>query len=146
MAILTPLDPPGYDHDQAIVETMPEPLLVLAPDLRVLRANASFYGTFYTGPEQVEGRLLSELGQGQGASATLREALTAALIADRPLHGLEMTAAFEPLGRRTLLLNAQRLAGGGDGAGDSDHDGGHHATQASGNGTDGVRGSLPPPL
>ena len=60
-------DPNRSDHAELIVETMREPLLVLSPDLRVLRANRSFYRTFRTLPEQVEDRLLSELGEGQWA-------------------------------------------------------------------------------
>ena len=56
MADPTPADPPGYDYAPAIVETMLGPLLVLSPDLRVLRANRSFYSIFHTVPEQVADR------------------------------------------------------------------------------------------
>lgn len=112
MANPSPTDPPGCDYAEAIVETMPEPLLVLSADLRVLRANRSFYSTFHVVPEHVAGRPLSELGHGPWASAPLQQWLAAALTEDRSHEGLEMTAEFEPLGRRTMLLHARRLSVG----------------------------------
>ena len=105
----TPADPRGDNYDQAIVETMRVPLLVLAPDLRVLRANRSFHRTFHTLPEQVRDRLLSELSKGPWDGPPLQESLAAAFTEDRPLQDLELTAEFEHLGRRTLRLDARRL-------------------------------------
>jgi PAS domain S-box-containing protein len=109
----TPTKPQGDGCAEAIVETMPQPLLVLAPDWRVLRANRSFYRTFQLGPDQVEGRLLSELGRGEWDNAPLQELLATACAADGPLHALEMTADFGGTGRLTILLKAQRLSDGG---------------------------------
>lgn len=109
MATPAPPDPHGRDYDQTIVETMPEPLLVLSADLRVLRANRAFYRLSGTAPQQVEGCHLARLGEGQWAGVALQESLTATLTEDRPFQSLEMTAEFSGLGRRTLLLSAQRL-------------------------------------
>jgi PAS domain S-box-containing protein len=109
MANPTPADPRGCDYAQAIVETMREPLVVLSPDLRVLRANGSFCRIFHVTPEQVENRLLGELGNGQWDIPPLRELLAAAFTDDRPFHGFELTDEFEHLGPRTMLLNGQQL-------------------------------------
>ena len=49
---------------QAIIDTAREPVLVLDQDLRVITASRSFYRTFKAGPEDTEGRLLYELGDG----------------------------------------------------------------------------------
>src|SRR4030042_4913648 len=42
-------------YAESIVETIREPLLVLSPDLRVITANRSFYGTFQVPPAETEG-------------------------------------------------------------------------------------------
>lgn len=109
MAARTPADPRGHEYARAIVETMRKPFVVVSPELRVLRANGPLYRTFRTAPEQVENRLLSELGSGQWNSPALKELLTTAFTQNDPIEGREMTAEFEHLGRRTLLLDARRL-------------------------------------
>jgi PAS domain-containing protein len=49
-------------YAESIVETIREPLIVLTPDLRVITANHSFYGTFQVTPEETEGRFVYSLG------------------------------------------------------------------------------------
>ena len=49
---------------KSIVATIREPLLVLDDTLRVRSASRSFYETFQATPEQTEGLVLSELGNG----------------------------------------------------------------------------------
>jgi len=112
MANPTPADACGDDYAQAVVETMRVPLLVLSSDQRVLWANPSFYRTFHTVPEQVEGHLLLELGTGHWAGLPLEDLLATAFTANHPAPGLEVTTEFEHLGRRTMWLNAQRLCVG----------------------------------
>ena len=50
---------------QAIVDTIREPLLVLDRDLRVVSANRSFYLTFGMNRQDVQGRPVYALGDGQ---------------------------------------------------------------------------------
>ena len=50
---------------QAIVDTIREPLLVLDKDLRVVTANRSFYLTFSMKRQDVQGRPVYALGDGQ---------------------------------------------------------------------------------
>ena len=57
---------------QAIIDTVREPVLVLDQDLRVITASRSFYRTFKVGPEDTEGRLLYELGDGHWDIPKLR--------------------------------------------------------------------------
>ena len=52
------------DRAKAIVETVWQPLVVLDPALRVMRANRAFLRMFGTSQEKVEGRPLPELGPG----------------------------------------------------------------------------------
>ena len=55
----------GHDFAEAIVDALREPLLVLAPDLRVMAASRSFYRTFAVTPRKTEGRLVFDLGDGR---------------------------------------------------------------------------------
>ena len=54
------------------IDTVREPVLVLDQDLRVITASRSFYRTFKVGPEDTEGRLLYELGDGHWDIPKLR--------------------------------------------------------------------------
>jgi PAS domain-containing protein len=55
----------GHVRAQSIVDTVPDPLLVLDRSLCVENASRSFYETFKVGPEETIGRHLYELGDGQ---------------------------------------------------------------------------------
>src|SRR4051812_9751037 len=55
----------GQTLARAIVDTIREPLLVLDNDLRVVLASRSFYMTFKMAREDVQGRSVFELGDGQ---------------------------------------------------------------------------------
>jgi len=57
---------------QAIVDTVREPLLVLDGDLRVLAVSRSFYLTFQVHHQDVLGRPLYALGDGQWNIPALR--------------------------------------------------------------------------
>jgi formate hydrogenlyase transcriptional activator len=46
----------------SILGSIREPLIVLDPDLKVIKANPSFYDTFNVNPEQTEGVLIYNLG------------------------------------------------------------------------------------
>jgi two-component system CheB/CheR fusion protein len=62
--------------EEAIVDTVREPLMVLDDKLRVVVASRSFYRAFAVTPEETEGRFLYELGGGQWDISALRELLT----------------------------------------------------------------------
>ena len=57
---------------QAIVDTVREPVLVLDKALRVIAASRSFYSVFKVSPQDTQGRLLYELGDGQWDIPKLR--------------------------------------------------------------------------
>jgi PAS domain-containing protein len=44
------------------VETVREPLVMLTPDLRVIKANRSFYDRFHVTAEETEGRFVYSIG------------------------------------------------------------------------------------
>lgn len=92
-----------------IVDTVRESLLVLDTDLRVLSANQSFYATFAVEPNDTEGRLVYELGDGQWDLPGLRALLEEILPENRVFNDYEVSHTFEEIGFRTMLLNARRL-------------------------------------
>lgn len=96
-------------YAETIVETVRECILVLDSNLRVTRANSTFYETFSESPKETEGRLLRELGEGQWNIPHLLELLTGVLTSDAELHNFEVEREFPALGPRTMVLNARRI-------------------------------------
>jgi two-component system CheB/CheR fusion protein len=97
------------DFAEAIVETVREPLLVLDADLRVQRANRSFYQCFQVEPAETEGRRIFELGDGQWNMPALRSLLEELLPTNHTLVDYEVEHLFPRIGYRAMLLNAQRI-------------------------------------
>jgi PAS domain S-box-containing protein len=95
---------------EGIVETVREPLVILDSDLCVRIANRAFYQTFCVTPPQTEGRSLFDLGNRQWDIPRLRELLEEVLPRDSYFNDLEVDHDFEGIGRRSMVLNARRLA------------------------------------
>jgi len=94
---------------ESIVDTVRESLLVLDGNLRIRSANRSVYRSFQVTPEQIEGQLIYELGNGQWDIPALRR-LLGGISRERPsIEDFEVEHDFESIGRRTMLLNARRL-------------------------------------
>lgn len=91
----------------AIVDTFPEPFLVLDDGLRVLAASRCFYEVFREDPERAHGRLFFDLGGGQWNLPGLARGLEAVLRDHAPMDGFELEQECPGLGRRTLLLGAR---------------------------------------
>jgi two-component system CheB/CheR fusion protein len=99
----------GLDFAEAIVETVREPLVTLDQNLEVMKANKAFYDTFHAAPEQTEGRLIYDLGNGQWNIPKLRELLENILPAHATFRDFEVTHEFEHVGRKVMLLNASEI-------------------------------------
>ncbi len=99
----------GLDFAEAIVETVREPLVILNQNLRVMKANKSFYETFHAPPRETEGRLIYDLGNGQWNIPKLRELLENILPAHSTFRDFEVTHEFEHGGRKVMLLNASEI-------------------------------------
>ena len=94
---------------QAIVNTIPEPFLVLDADLRVLEASRSFYQVFKVEPATTQGRMLYALGHGQWDIPALRLLLETILPERVAMDGFEVDHDFPEIGRRVMLLNARKV-------------------------------------
>lgn len=99
----------------AIVETIAEPLLVLDGVLRVTAANPAFYRHFKVEPAETIDRTIFSLGNGQWNVASLRHLLEEVLRTDSKISGFRVEHVFQSIGKRIMLLNANRICRNGEG-------------------------------
>jgi two-component sensor histidine kinase len=102
--------------EQAIVDTVREPLLVLDEAFRVVTASRSFYAAFNVSGPDTEGRLLFELGDGQWNIPNLHTLLRDIIPRHSTIEEYEVEHEFPSIGRRTMLLNARKIFYEGNGA------------------------------
>ncbi|HLC17166.1 MAG TPA: sigma 54-interacting transcriptional regulator [Thermodesulfovibrionia bacterium] len=86
-----------------------QPLVALDSDLKVVKANYSFYRTFNVKREETEGILIYELGNRQWDIPKLRELLENILPQNSIFNDFEVEHSFEGIGRRIMYLNARRI-------------------------------------
>jgi len=96
----------------AIVDTLPEPFLLLDETLHLLAASRCFYEVYHEEPAEAHGRSLFELSGGQWDIPGLRQLLRAVLPDRSGLEGFEFEGDFGKLGKRTIQLNALPLREG----------------------------------
>ena len=96
-------------YAESIVDTVRDPLLVLDAELRVRSASRSFYEDFGVKPQETEGQLVYELGNGQWDIPELRTLLEGILPKNGSFRDFEVTHTFEAIGRRRMLLNGCKV-------------------------------------
>jgi PAS domain S-box-containing protein len=96
-------------YAERIVETIREPLLVLDADLRIIRANRSFFDIFKVKPKKIMDHFFHEICEAQWNIADLLEKLKTILPEDTFFEDYEVTQFFGAIGVRTMLLNARRI-------------------------------------
>jgi chemotaxis protein methyltransferase CheR len=94
---------------QAIVDTIRDPLLVLDQNLRVVTANRAFHQMFKMRDQDIHGRPIYGLGDGQWDIPELRLLLEDVGPEHAPMEAYEVDWDFRSIGRRTLLLNAREV-------------------------------------
>lgn len=94
---------------QGVMDTVRDPLLVLAADLTVLSANPAFYRTFETTRDETVGVSFHELGNGQWNIDELQLLIEKVIPKSASVFDYEVTTTFPHVGRRTMLVSAQRL-------------------------------------
>ena len=97
-----------------ILGSVREPLVVLDAGLKVVRANHSFYRTFKVQPDDTEGNVIYDLGNGQWNIPRLRELLENILPGNSRLNDFEVEHNFEGIGPKIMHLNARRIYGESD--------------------------------
>ncbi|HVI28632.1 HWE histidine kinase domain-containing protein [Hansschlegelia sp.] len=100
---------------QGIVDTVPDPLLVLDENLRIQNASRSFYQTFRVDRYETVGRHLHQIGNGQWDDPDLRELLLNVIPRSAAVIDYRIEHEFPEIGRRTMLVTARRLIHPDDG-------------------------------
>ncbi len=95
--------------NEDIIETVREPLLALDSDLRVVKANRSFYDSFKVTPQETIGNLIYDLGNRQWDIPKLRTLLEEILPKDNKFDDYEVEHEFSNIGHKIMLLNARRI-------------------------------------
>jgi len=90
----------------AIVDTLPEPFLVLDETLHLLAGSRCFYEVFGEDPAKAHGRSLFELSDGQWNIPGLCQLLRSVVPQRAAVEGFEFEKTFPHLGKRTIQLNA----------------------------------------
>jgi nitrogen-specific signal transduction histidine kinase len=101
-------------YNDAILETVREPLVVLDASMRVRKASRSFYDTFHMSRRKTEGQLLHELGGGEWNVSELRERFDEVLTKNRRVENFRVKQGLSKLTLRTWVLSARRLESKGE--------------------------------
>jgi two-component system, chemotaxis family, CheB/CheR fusion protein len=99
------------DQIEQIYDSVPHPLVVLDPELRVRSANEMFYRAFQVQRGETEGRAIHDLGNRQWDVPRLRELLAAVAAQRETLEDFVVEHEFEHLGERIMRLQARRVSG-----------------------------------
>jgi len=98
------------DFSQAVVETVPHPLVVLDADQRVMIANRSFYETFGLDRRQTDGGLLHDLLRGKWDRSKLAQSLKRALLRNKPFKNLEIEGDFRGIGPCVFSVEGRSIS------------------------------------
>lgn len=93
----------------AIVNTVRDPLLVLDHDLRIVAGSRAFFQTFHLVDQDVRGRMIYEIDDGQWNIPELRTILEKIAKDHATVEGYEVNRDFPRVGRRIMLLNARKV-------------------------------------
>ncbi|MDK1386892.1 HWE histidine kinase domain-containing protein [Sinorhizobium sp. 8-89] len=99
----------GHVQAQGIVDTVPDPLLVLDQNLCVQSASRAFFTTFQVSRAETIGQHIYELGNGQWDIPELRRLLEEVIPKSTAVVDYEVEQDFPSIGPRTMLVSAHRL-------------------------------------
>ena len=96
-------------YSDSIINTIPQPLVVLDAELRVISASRSFYRTFSVKPEETVGRQLDAINDGRLDIAALHGFLDRLRHGEGSIENHEVEVELPTLGPRSLLVNALEI-------------------------------------
>ncbi|MDP1739093.1 MAG: histidine kinase dimerization/phosphoacceptor domain -containing protein [Caulobacter sp.] len=94
---------------RALLETSHLPLVLFDSDLRVVSATRSFFTVFDLDPDAVQGRLLSQIGDGEWDIPQVRLLLENAVLGGEPLGDYETELSRKDKDARQLVVNVQNI-------------------------------------
>jgi len=92
-----------------IINTVPEHLIVLDQELKVIMASHSFYEAFKLETEKTVGRLIYDIGDKRWNIPKLRELLETILPQKAAQDNYEIEQDFPGMGKHTMILNARQI-------------------------------------
>jgi len=98
-----------HEHAEAVIRTVPTPLVILSAELRLQSANDAFYRAFKLSAAETKDRSFFDLGRGSWNIPRLRHFLEDIIPRKKSIDDLEITHKFAGAGRRSLLINARIL-------------------------------------
>ncbi len=101
------------EYTKAILNTVVDPVVVLDAKLQVQTANRAFYTIFGVSRDETQGISIRKLGNNEWETSEVWESVETTLSGPSEFQAVEIDREF-PAGRRTLVLDARRLAGAGD--------------------------------
>lgn len=93
----------------AVVASSPGPLLLLDGGLNIVAASASFCTAFEIDPEDIAGRPLASLGDGEWGNPRLGSLLQTTMSGAAKIEAYEMDLKRSGQAPRSLMIHAQRL-------------------------------------
>ena len=99
-----------------IIDTIRQALVVLDQELRVIYVNRAFYRAFNVIPEQTIGQHLADVGDHRLDVPALRGLLDLLQAENAAIEDYEIEIELPALGRRMLLLSAEKIRGESEGA------------------------------
>ncbi len=94
---------------RAVLDALPDPVLVLDSNLRVISANRTFYQHFKVGLEETEGKQIYDLDNRQWDIPELRKLLTEVASKNKGFEGYTLEHDFQKIGHRKLSVSAHRV-------------------------------------
>jgi len=102
------------EYTKAILNTVIDPLVVLDSGLRVQTANRAFYSMFGASRDKTQGVQLRDLGDADWKASALWASLGAIVADAGEFQPFEVEREFPALGRRSVLVDARRVARDGE--------------------------------
>ncbi len=99
----------GHLEARGIVDTVPDPLLLLDENLCVQTASRAFFATFKVDRDETIGQHIYDLGNGQWNIPELRRLLDEVIPKSMAVVDYEVEHTFPSIGKRTMLVSAHRL-------------------------------------
>jgi two-component system CheB/CheR fusion protein len=101
-----------YDSDlHHVIDTIRQPLVMLDDKLRVASANRAFYRLFAARPDEILGRPMTAIGNRSLDIPEYHAFLNLIQGESEGVEDYEITIELPTLGRRSLLLNVQKMSG-----------------------------------
>src|ERR1700691_532704 len=101
------------EYTKAVLNTVVDPVVVLDAKLQVQTANRAFYTVFGVSRDETRGISIRQLGNNEWQTSEVWESIETTVSGPSEFQAVEIDREF-PVGRRTLVLDARRLAGAGD--------------------------------